>query len=226
MHVLYTNSHLHDSFAGQQAPTAMNYPIPAAHDAHLRRPDGRSTGVSGVASIRVHGFAWDFGPVAADEIAFAMALFVAAASRRVLPKRLIATEIELSERREAGRVFLNLVPSRPVPFLRSSESEGSTLGEAFLAVWQHYAGDERQASICARVLGFHLLMERTEGEAVGHWLVQSPDDPGTVLLHPAVVDAIAAVPLMPEGRFPEDLFRIFLTRQTQERGLGTSEGAE
>lgn len=155
-----------------------------------------------------------------------MALFVAAGTRKVLPKRIPSTEIERLSRREAGRVFVTLVPSRPVPFLSPSGSEGSTLGEAFLAVWQHYAEDDRQASICARVLGFHLLMERTEGAAVGQWLVQSPDEPGMVLLHSAVVEAIASVPLTSEGRFSEDIFGAYLRIQSPESTLKGSETPE
>ena len=145
-----------------------------------------------------------------------MALFVAAAKGRILPKKRPTTEVELSDGQEARRVFMSLVPFVPSPYLKASAPEASTLSEAFLALWQHYAGDERQASLCARVLGFHLLMERTEGAAVGRWLVPNPDDPETVLLDPAVIEAIALVPLTADGLFSEDLFKDFLAAKGHE----------
>lgn len=160
----------------------------------------------GVASMNNDSFRWDLGPVPADEIAFAMSLFVAAAQRKILPTTRPTTEAQLLIGQEAQRVFVTLVPSKPVPFPKAAEFQGSSLSEAFLTVWQHYAGDDRQASICARVLGFHLLMERTEGAAVGRWLTPSPSDPEAVLLHPAVIEAVASVPLLDEGRLPEELF--------------------
>jgi len=167
-------------------------------------------------------FRWDFGRVPADEIAFAMSLFLAAAQRKILPKKRPTTEAELSNGQEAQRVFVSLVPLRPVPFPKAAEFQGSSLSEAFLTVWQHYAGDDRQASLCARVLGFHLLMERTEGDAVGRWLMPSPSDPGTVLLHPAVIEAVASVPLLHEGRLPEELFIQTVVLYASSRSVGVS----
>ena len=165
---------------------------------------------------------WDFGPVPADEIAFAMSLFFAAAQRKILPSKRPTTEAELSIGQEAQRVFVSLVPPRPVSFPKAAEFQGSSLSEAFLTVWQQYAGDERQASICARVLGFHLFMERTEGAAVEHWLLTDPTDFETVLLHPAVIEAVASVPLLREGRLPEELFIKTVVLQASSRSLGES----
>lgn len=167
-------------------------------------------------------FTWDWGPVPADEIAFAMSLFVAAAQRKILPDKTPTTEAELLIGQEAQRVFVSLVPQKSVPFPKAAAFLGSSLSEAFLAVWQHYSADDRQASVCARVLGFHLLMERTEGAAVGRWLTPSSSDPETVLIHPAVIEAIASVPLLDEGRLPEELFIQTIGLHASSRSLGAS----
>ena len=135
-----------------------------------------------------------------------MALFFAAAQRKLLPKRKPTTEAELAVGQEGERVFVALVPPLPAPFPKTAELRGSTLSEAFLTLWQHYSNDERQASICARVLGFYLLTERTEGAVLRPWAVPNPTDPETVLLHPALIEGLAAVPLLADGQLPEDLF--------------------
>ena len=56
------------------------------------------------------------------------------------------------------------------------------------------------------MLGFYQLMERTRGAAVGPWMKQYPDTDEGILLHPAVVQAVAIVPLNHEGPLPEGLF--------------------
>ncbi len=65
-------------------------------------------------------------------------------------------------------------------------------------------------------------MERTEGDAVGRWLIPSPSDPGTVLLHPAVIEAVASVPLLREGRLPEELFIQTVVLHASSRSVGVS----
>ncbi len=135
-----------------------------------------------------------------------MSLFMAAAQGKVLPKKQPVTEIELVVGQEAQRVYVALVPTEPTSLPKGAEFQGSSLSEAFLTVWQYYVGDDRQASICARVLGFHLLMERTEGAILEGWLLPSPDDPETVLLPPAVVEAVASVALGIAGALSEELF--------------------
>ena len=63
----------------------------------------------------------------------------------------------------------------------------------------HYEGDVRQRSICARVLGFHGLMIMTEGALVADWVVSPEEKPEIILLHPAVVKAVAMTPLGNNG---------------------------
>ena len=135
-----------------------------------------------------------------------MALFVAAANGRLLPTKTARSEAELESAQEGKRVFVSIVPRQPVPILNAARSYVGSLSEAFLVVWQHYSGDERQACICARVLGFHLLAERTNGEIMKDWITPDRQNPEVVLLHPVVIDAIASVPLTADGAFSESSF--------------------
>jgi hypothetical protein len=70
-------------------------------------------------------------------------------------------------------------------------NDESTLRYAFTALWAHYEGDIRQKSVCARVSGFHRLMILTRGALVANWMVSPDDSPEIILLHPAVVAAVA-----------------------------------
>lgn len=82
----------------------------------------------------------------------------------------------------------------------------STLDHAFKALWCHYRGDPRQSSICARILGFYYLAERTEGAVIQVWSRSCPETPETVLLHRALVEAIATAPLSDHGLLSEISF--------------------
>ncbi len=75
----------------------------------------------------------------------------------------------------------------------SRANQETTLESAFRVLCSHYEGDPLQASICARVLAFYFLMERTAGAAVAAWVHSVPDAPQLVALHPAVVEAIAKI---------------------------------
>jgi hypothetical protein len=127
-----------------------------------------------------------------DEIAFAMSLFVNAASLNI-PKLLIRESS--SPTSDCGRVFRSLTETMPRTAITDVIGGQSGLEYAFLALWTHYEGDVRQRSICARVLGFHRLMMPTRGELVADWVHSPEDRPEVVLLHPAVVEAIAKTPL-------------------------------
>jgi hypothetical protein len=133
-----------------------------------------------------------FPIVQVDEIAFAMSLFVNAASLKI-PKPLIqASSLPTTE---CGQVFRMLTGMMP-PTSSSDLAEGeSSLEYAFMALWTHYRGDVRQKSICARVLGFHRLMLLTRGALVADWVHSPEDRPEIILLHPAVVKAVAMTPL-------------------------------
>ncbi len=79
---------------------------------------------------------------------------------------------------------------------------------AFTTLCSYYDGDPLQAAVCARVLAFHFLMERTEGSVLSEWIQPHPEADQLVELHPAVIEAIATTRLhgsvlLPEGTFVE-----------------------
>ena len=92
----------------------------------------------------------------------------------------------------------------PDPLRRAALLE-SSLYVAFTTLWRHYAGDERQLSLCARVLGFCFLMERSRGAILLLW--EAPKFEGELVsLHPAVIEALASVPLAENGMLSEATF--------------------
>jgi hypothetical protein len=132
-----------------------------------------------------------------DELGFALTLFVSAANQQIC-----LCGVANADFLEEGRRFISSVPGHnlgaPAPsaigFARQSSLEA-----AFFALWQHYPGDDLRRSLCARVLGFYFLMERTRGQALQDWMEFCPDNPTAVILHPAVVDALAIIPLNSAG---------------------------
>jgi len=132
-----------------------------------------------------------------DEIAFAMSLFVSAASFTIPSS---PTKKTLLSGGECWRVFRLYTADMHRAATRQERPKGeSSLEHAFMALWTHYEGDMRQRSICARVLGFHGLMMMTEGALVADWVFSSEERPEIVLLHPAVVRAVAITPLESTG---------------------------
>jgi hypothetical protein len=116
--------------------------------------------------------------------------------------------------RAAGAAGPTVVPvaMRVTPH---STSHQSTVNQAFTVVWQHYQGDARQRSICARVLGFYYLMQQTDGKAVERWFPPAASalagqtrqiGEETIVLNPVVVQALAIAPLAAGGILTQELF--------------------
>ena len=76
---------------------------------------------------------------------------------------------------------------------------------AFAALWNEYLDDAARDSICARVLGFYYLMERTAGQAIKRWVEFCPEQPEAVALDLVVVHGLANVLLSPEGHLSQAL---------------------
>ena len=132
-----------------------------------------------------------------DEVAFAMSLFVGAASRKIPAFSAEPTQLPTCECGTVFRVLSERIQSATdLPVKTPGEA---TLETAFMALWSHYAGDKRRPSICARVLGFHTLMVMTEGTLIEPWLTYAEATPEVVTLHPAVVEAVALTPLGKTG---------------------------
>lgn len=149
-----------------------------------------------------------FNPVRAEEMAFAMSIFVSAANGQVYSSAPPEPQAALREKRSCQHFIL---------FLATEEAERSCLREAatsqdiplfhaIFAVWEHDREDAGRLSIVARVLAFYCLMERTEGAVLKHWCDRNPEGEETVLLHPAVIEALATVPLGSRGQLHADEF--------------------
>lgn len=149
-----------------------------------------------------------FLPVGVDELGFAMTFFVSSANGLISSQFGTITDPGGSSDPDFLRTFREL--SSEVDLLGASVKlrvpHERTIDEAFLSLWRQYQGDERQLSICARVLGFYYLMEHTEGTAMARWLSACSDSPESVILDPAIMEALAAVSLSREGLLVRELF--------------------
>jgi len=155
--------------------------------------------------VRTENHAAPFFPIhQVDEIAFAMTLFVSAAAGKMPASRAEPWDPPTCE---CGAVY-RLVAERTQTSDRSPEIAAgeSTLEFAFMSLWRHYERDHRRQSICARVLGFHSLMVMTRGALVESWVSSQREAPEVVLLHPAVVEAVAMTPLGHSGVMTESEF--------------------
>ena len=166
---------------------------------------------------------WNLNPfakVSFGEIAFATALFLAAAEGSLAGCAASLTE---EQEEDCRRLFLTLV-RQPAGLNREMEENGQAAAKqqdgargpglytVFRSLWNHLIVHQQRSAICARVLAFHLLMERTWGGAIDGWTTALEGEEELVELHPAVVHAIGQVALLPnralrEVEFREQIFR-------------------
>lgn len=155
-----------------------------------------------------------YAAVSPDETAFAMSLFVGAANGQSARS---VTPSQLRESRACESLFLALsfgTKIAPEPMRRAALLE-SSLFRAFCTVWHAYRQDPLRDSLCARVLGFCFLMERSRGEILQLWPASRPSSQAEdelVALHPAVIEAIAEVALEANGMLSESVFLEQLSR--------------
>ena len=138
----------------------------------------------------------NFPPVAPDEMGFALTLFVNAANRRISSRTKIDPAFRPQARTACDALYRSLCGEPGgYPSLGRMQTEETTLEEAFRVLCEHYEIHAQQVSICARVLGFYFLMERSAGAILAGWVQPCPESPNLVLLAPEVVAAIATVKL-------------------------------
>lgn len=142
--------------------------------------------------------------VATEEIAYAVAVFVSAANGTLFARQFSSPTSKA--KRECEDLFITLYSAAASTEAEAEPTQEGSLYTSFRVLWEQYQGDARQSSICARVLAFYFLMERTRGTVVEQWLRPCPDAPEAVVLDKAVVAAIASVALG-EGGLQEDQFR-------------------
>ncbi len=143
-----------------------------------------------------------FNPVRAEEMAFAMSIFVRAADGQVFSSCPPDVQAALRERRSCQRFvsFLAGEDAELSSLREAANRDESPLFRAIFAVWEYDREDAGRLSIIARVLAFYFLMERTKGAVLERWCDTNPEGEQTVLLHPAVVEAIANIPLSTRGQ--------------------------
>jgi hypothetical protein len=159
--------------------------------------------------------------VDADEIAFAMALFVSAANGRIHASNIgvsgFPVEENLFELIDAPEADEEQSPDTP-----SEKTDFAPLSRAVSVLWHHYKGDERQRTIWCRVVAFHAMMVKTDGSVVQKWTVQHDNDSSITSLHAAVVNAVAEAPLAEFGEFDQSSFVLCAERFEVEGALLTS----
>ncbi len=163
-----------------------------------------------------------FEAVQVEEMAFAMTLFVSAASGQISSGR---KPLAVKNRKEGVELFLGVLSG---PAGKRSLAEFDTLLESdlfrsFLIVWEHYRDDAVQASIGARLLGFYDLMVRTRGKVLEAWVEPFATTEEMVTLHPQVIETIASVVLTVEGRLDEERFLTELEKSGAAPGLRAEE---
>ena len=147
-----------------------------------------------------------FCPVPADELGFALSVFVAAASGTLTASRTDTSELPERQTTTCEQLFADLLALGPVMVPSRLLAYQTSLHTAFAALWKEYGSHELRDAICARVLCFHFLMEETEGRVVEPWTTACPERPEQVLLSPAVVEGLARVPLDLRAGLVEDEF--------------------
>ena len=123
---------------------------------------------------------------------------MAAADSRLYGHSGVSSEQEM----RCQKVYSGLIgPHFRTDFCDDHPSTGVSLYGVFRQLWANYQSEFDHESICSRVLAFHLLMERTHGDAIQGWTSPIEETEEQVMLHPAVIGAIGSVRLCPSKGF-------------------------
>lgn len=157
-----------------------------------------------------------FSPVQPEEMAFALTLFVSAASGQISAGR---KPLTIENMQKGRNLFLSLSFHNPqaIRKIEIEEALSSPLFAAFLLVWEHYKADPVQASLGARLLGFYYLMTESRGAALESWVSPSPAGEALVDLDPRVVEILATISLQDSGRL--DTQKLLSALHSQRSGL-------
>lgn len=156
-------------------------------------------------------------PVSADELGFALSLFVAAANGRFGSVREDGDKLAGRSLAECQRVLGDLLLCAPGVDASRVLPHQTSLNAAFSQLWKHYEDHGECESICARVIYFQLLMESTRGEVITSWTSPCSEDPEHILLDPAVVDGLACVPIQYEEGLVQSRFLSAIESAHQRR---------
>ncbi len=135
--------------------------------------------------------------ISPEEIAYAAALFMAAAKGQLPGYSGLSPEEEVS----CHKLYSGLTGSSITPGSSESFTTKASLYAVFRQFWAFYKEEVEQESICGRTLAFHLLMECTRGYAIQGWTSPIEGQEREVNLHPAVIQAIGGVRFYPNKGF-------------------------
>lgn len=164
-----------------------------------------------------------FAPVSEDELAFALAYFVGAAERKFGAsggQPPVPLDLDDACNRLFAFLYRTQAPETSTnpdpPPCRNCPAE-ATLLDTFKAVCLQYHGTPHLVPVCARVMAFYLLMERTAGAAVTGWSDAVPEDERYISLTRPVIQAMASLPLGRSVHIDLPVFLIWLQRYEHER---------
>ena len=162
------------------------------------------------------------------EMAFAIALFVAAARGKVTPPSRRSPPFSVDARFPSADPLLS---GARLALGKEEEwaSDEVPLACAVSVLWHHYEQDPRQQSICSRLVAFYSLMVRSRGSLLDAGTIGSIVDPASVALSPAIVEAVASTPVSENGQFIDAAFRArvrALAEQGAEKMKATSFGLQ
>ncbi|HEV2620113.1 MAG TPA: hypothetical protein VGU23_09285 [Acidobacteriaceae bacterium] len=153
-----------------------------------------------------------------DEMAFAIALFVAAADGKVPPPSAQSHGFPLAAITELSSDPLLLGAKAILGKEDERVSDEVPLACAVSVLWHHYDRDARQQAICARLVAFYSLMVRSRGVLLGPWMENTKHDAQSVLLAPAIIKTVATAPLGESGQFNDAEFKALAQSFAERNG--------
>lgn len=152
-------------------------------------------------------------PVEADEIAFALQVGISAADMVLPAQNPESVEVLLEqEPNDATNDALAFLQSAG---LISTDATGDSAAIRFMdsgfnrlasALREHFPAPEKFFSVLTRLSAYLVLSRYSEG--MRDWARPNPVDPDSFLIHQAVVDVVATMPVSADGCFDEiDFFK-------------------
>ena len=144
-------------------------------------------------------------PVALDEMAFAMALFVGAADGRITRAHKEHLFSPDQSRSELSGAALGALTDALIDTEGSSDDIPLACGLSM--VWHHYDGDRLQQPICSRLIAFYSMMVRSRGSVLSRGKLLPSADPESFFLEPSTIRAVATAPLNDAAQFEDASFK-------------------
>jgi hypothetical protein len=131
------------------------------------------------------------------EMTFAFQLFQAGIRIRIPMESPETRGIDFGDRDSAQAILDALPPAlREDFFVRENflSPKDTKLSRAMFALLTHYEQHPLRDAIVYRVMGFHHLLNDVDEGLLSKWLKPCTEDEEAVMMHPAVMDAVATCP--------------------------------